>query len=102
MIRGQGMPSYRHHDFGNLYVQFDVKFPKKNWTADPIAFESLKTILPAQPQTTAPPAETMTEIADLEDVDASQQARAMGANAMDEDDEDGHPAGGERVQCASQ
>jgi DnaJ family protein A protein 2 len=102
MIRGQGMPSYRHHDFGNLYVQFDVKFPPKNWTADPLAFESLKAILPAQPQTTAPPAETMTEIADLEDVDASQQARAMGASAMDEDDEDGHPAGGERVQCASQ
>lgn len=102
MIRGQGMPSYRHHDFGNLYVQFDVKFPQKNWTADPLAFESLKAILPAQATTTAPPAETMTEIADLEDVDASQQARAMGASAMDEDDEDGHPAGGERVQCASQ
>lgn len=101
MIRGQGMPSYRHHDFGNLYVQFDVKFPQKNWTVDPSAFESLKAILPAQPQTTAPPTETMTEIADLEDVDASQQARAMGATGDDED-EDGHPAGGERVQCASQ
>ena len=29
MIRGQGMPSMRHHDFGNLYIQFDVKFPPK-------------------------------------------------------------------------
>ena len=29
MIRGQGMPSYRHHDFGNMYIQFDVKFPER-------------------------------------------------------------------------
>jgi len=100
MIRGQGMPSYRHHDFGNMYVQFDVKFPQNNWTADPAAFETLKAILPAQKQAVPPPADTMTEAADLEDVDASQQARASGASAMDED-EDGQP-GAERVQCASQ
>jgi DnaJ family protein A protein 2 len=100
MIRGQGMPSYRHHDFGNMYIQFDVKFPPKNWTVDPAAFDALKAILPAQNPVTPPPGETMTEVADLEDVDASQQARASGASAMDED-EDGQP-GGERVQCASQ
>ena len=101
MIRGQGMPSYRHHDFGNMYVQFDVKFPEKNWTSDPSAFDALKAILPTQLAPAAPPAETMTEVADLEDVDASQQARAQGAT-VDDDDEDGHPAGAERVQCASQ
>jgi DnaJ homolog subfamily A member 2 len=101
MVRGQGMPSYRHHDFGNMYVQFDVKFPEKNWTSDPAAFEALKAILPPSVPTNIPPPETMTEIVDLEDIDASQQARAAG-HGMDEDDEDGHPAGGERVQCASQ
>lgn len=101
MIRGQGMPSYRHHDFGNMYVRFDVKFPERNWTSDPAAFDALKAILPAQLHSTAPPAETMTEVADLEDVDASQQARAQGAT-LDDEDEDGHPAGAERVQCASQ
>ncbi|RDW85023.1 hypothetical protein BP6252_02613 [Coleophoma cylindrospora] len=101
MVRGQGMPSYRHHDFGNLYIQFDVKFPDKNWTADPAAFEALKSILPASTEATVPPAEAMTDVADLEDIDASQQARAQGAGSMDEDDEDGHP-GAERVQCASQ
>lgn len=102
MVRGQGMPSYRHHDFGNMYIQFDVKFPEKNWTSDLAAFETLKAILPPSPNTTVPPAETMTEIVDLEDMDASQQARAAGHGAMDDDDEDGHPAGAERVQCASQ
>ncbi|KAG9246581.1 hypothetical protein BJ878DRAFT_416652 [Calycina marina] len=100
MIRGQGMPSLRHHDFGNMYVQFDVKFPSKNWTSDPAAFETLKTILPSEPKTAAPPAEAMTDVVDLEDVDPSQQARAQGATGDDDDDE-GHP-GAERVQCASQ
>lgn len=104
MIRGQGMPSFRHHDFGNLIVQFDVKFPEKNFTTDPAAFEALKAIIPVNKSISSPtpPAETMTEIVDFEDLDASQQARAAGATAMDEDDEDGHPGGGERVQCASQ
>jgi DnaJ family protein A protein 2 len=102
MVRGQGMPSYRHHDFGNLYIQFEVKFPEKNWTDNPAHFDALKAILPPMVQQVTPPAETMTEAVDLEDVDASQQARAAGHGAMDEDDEDGHPAGAERVQCASQ
>ncbi len=100
MIRGQGMPSLRHHDFGNMYVQFDVKFPEKNFTTDPAAYEALKSIIPASKVPVAPPEETMTEICDLEDVDPTQQARARGS-AMDEDDEDGQQ-GGERVQCASQ
>jgi len=101
MVRGQGMPSYRHHDFGNLYIQFDVKFPQRNWLQDPAAFDALKTILPPPSESSLPPAETMTEAVDLEDVDASQQARAAGHGLLDEDDEEA-AAGGERVQCASQ
>lgn len=93
------MPSFRHHDNGNLYVIFDVKFPAKGFATDPAAFEALKQILPPSPTGIAPPAETMTETVDLEDVDPAQQARAQGATAMDEDEEGG---GGERVQCASQ
>ena len=101
MVRGQGMPSYRHHDFGNMYIHFDVKFPEKNWTTDPAAFDALKAILPASLSSSAPAAETMTEPADLEEVDASQQARAAGNATGEDEDEDG-PAGAERVQCASQ
>lgn len=100
MIRGQGMPSYRHHDYGNLYVQFDVKFPEKNWTTDEAVFEAIKNILPETVPKIQPPPETMTEAVDLEDVDPSQQARAQGNGSMDEDDEE--MRGGERVQCASQ
>lgn len=104
MVRGQGMPSYRHHDFGNMYIQFTVKFPEKNWTQDPAAFEALQKLLPAPSLQTIPPSEAMTEPADLEDIDSqSTGARAFGggAGAMDEDDEEGHPHA-ERVQCASQ
>ncbi|KAK3310569.1 uncharacterized protein B0T15DRAFT_426103 [Chaetomium strumarium] len=99
MIRGQGMPSYRHHDFGNMYIQFSVKFPEKNWTQDPAAFEALRKFLPPPELINTAPAEAMTEPADLEDVDNSSRGFANGG-AMDED-EDEHPHA-ERVQCASQ
>lgn len=101
LVRGQGMPSFRHHDFGNLYIQFDVKFPQKDQLQN---LELLEKVLPtrlAQPQ---PPADSMVEDFELEEVDASEgsQARAHGeSQAMDEDDED-VPPGAERVQCASQ
>ncbi len=99
MVRGQGMPSHRHHDFGNLYIQFEVKFPEKNWTTKPADFEALKAILPPTVQTVQPPADVMTEAADLEDVDPqSQQGRA--SNGMMDDDDEDH-AGGERVVSGS-
>ena len=100
MIRGQGMPAPRHHDFGNMFIQFSVKFPEKNWTQDPVAFEALRNFLPSPEVTNTPPAEAMSEPADLEDVDNSPRGFA---GAMDEDDENDHDHhGGERVQCASQ
>jgi DnaJ family protein A protein 2 len=97
MVRGQGMPSYRHHDYGNLYIRFEVKFPEKSWTTDPQAFETLKAILP--PSKDVEPAAEYIDVVDLEDADTGSQSRS---NAMNDDDDDDHPAGAERVQCASQ
>ena len=94
------MPSHRHHDFGNMYVQFNVKFPEKNWTQDAAAFDALRQILPAPSVSVAPPATAVLEPVDVEDTDAHSRGFANDGDAMDED-EDGHP-GGERVQCASQ
>lgn len=102
MIRGQGMPSFRHHDCGNLYIQFDVKFPEKGWTSDDTAFEALRNILPSPALQNTPPPDAMTEPADLEDPDSSGSRAFGGEGGMDEDDEEGGPAGAERVQCASQ
>lgn len=102
MVRGQGMPSPRHHDFGNMYIQFAVKFPERGWTDDSEAFDALRKILPPPSMEIVPPTDAMTDAVDLEDADNTNQSRNFpGAAGMDEDDEDGHPQGGERVQCAS-
>jgi DnaJ family protein A protein 2 len=101
VIKGQGMPSYRHHDFGNLYIQFDVKFPEKDQLQN---LGLLERVLPPRMEQPQPPADSMVEDFELEDIDASEgsQRRAHGAaTAMDEDDDD-VPPGAERVQCASQ
>lgn len=95
------MPSPRHHDLGDMFITFDVKFPEKNWNDDPAAFDALRQILPSPALEAVPPADAMTEPATLEDVDSQKANRTFSSDAMDEDDEDG-PAGAERVQCASQ
>ncbi|KAF8469542.1 hypothetical protein BDZ91DRAFT_55571 [Kalaharituber pfeilii] len=102
-ITGQGMPSYRHHDFGNLYIQFDVKFPPPHFNT-PERILALEAILPPRNSSGLPPVplENMdVEEVQLEDVDPNQQARATGA-AADEDEDDHTHGHGERVQCASQ
>ena len=101
VIKGQGMPSYRHHDFGNLYVHFEVEFPDK-MAINHENLHLLDQVLPPRLQQHQPPQDGMVEDFDLEDVDPRQQARARGATGLDEEDEDGIPAGAERMQCASQ
>ncbi|ODM24034.1 hypothetical protein SI65_01624 [Aspergillus cristatus] len=101
VIQGQGMPSYRHHDHGNLYIQFDVKFPEKDQLQN---LHLLEQVLPPRMEQTHAPADAMVEDFEPKDVDSSEysQARAQGAaGGMDEDDDD-VPPGAERVQCASQ
>lgn len=101
MIKGQGMPSFRHHDFGNLYVQFDVKFPDK-MSINHEQLPLLEQVLPPRLNQSAPPSDAVVEDFDVEEVDPRFQARAQGAAGLDEEDEDGVPPGAERVQCASQ
>lgn len=103
------MPSYRHHDFGNLYVQFDVKFPERlsgppdadgyPTTLQPAQIKALESVLPPRMPQQIPPPDAMTEDYMLEKVDPTREGDRA-ARATDED-EDGMP-GGERVQCASQ
>jgi len=102
------MPSFRHHDFGNLYIQFDVKFPSRLGGEDGASMsleqvKALESVLPPRTPEHIPPPDAMTEDYFLEEVDPVQeQSRARGGgNMMDEDDDDMHP-GAERVQCASQ
>jgi len=102
------MPSFRHHDFGNLYIQFDVKFPEKltgpeGGSMTPEQIAALESVLPPRPvPASLPPPDAMVEDFSLDDVDPNkEQARARGATGLDDDDDDMHP-GAERVQCASQ
>ncbi|EFE44346.1 hypothetical protein TRV_00878 [Trichophyton verrucosum HKI 0517] len=100
VISGQGMPSYRHHDFGNLYIQFNVQFPEKDQLQN---LELLEKVLPPRMTQEMPPPDSMVEDFALENVDSNGgQARAQGAARGDDDEEDGIPPGAERMQCASQ
>lgn len=107
VIEGQGMPSYRHHDHGNLYIKFEIGFPDPEWaqTAAPETMDALRAILPQPSPLAITPAAHVDETV-LSTVDPMQQRRAeMGTSgarangAMDEDDDEGGPHG---VQCASQ
>ncbi|KAL9527426.1 Mitochondrial protein [Sphaerulina musiva] len=110
VIRGQGMPSYRHHDHGNLYVQFDVKFPERlsgppdadgyPTSLAPEQIKALESVLPPRQPQSIPPPDAMTEDYTLEKVDPSQEGERLARGATDEDDDE--MGGGERVQCASQ
>ncbi|KAK9464136.1 uncharacterized protein V1516DRAFT_669645 [Lipomyces oligophaga] len=95
VIKGRGMPSYRHHNRGNLYIQFEVEFPGDNFTtADKLAL--LESVLPARPELGLP-ADAMVEDVVLADIDPSSQAGSMGPE--DEEEEEG---GEPRAQCTSQ
>jgi DnaJ homolog subfamily A member 2 len=96
-IRQHGMPSYRHHDYGTLYVQFDIEFPPSNW-ADKEVIMSLEKILPSRPELQIPP-DAMTDDVELTTMNDEQQRSASNHMANGEDDDDGH---GPSVQCAQQ
>lgn len=146
MIPGQGMPSMRHHDPGNLYIQFEVVFPTTRPSLSPRELATLKKITGADsydPKQRFQADKHADEDADgdimaidgdvtegeqdqyseelpmevdpvtkkkiqptvedqyLEPVNPNSQDRANMAT-MEDDDEDGMPSGGERVQCAPQ
>ncbi|KAJ1928757.1 Type I HSP40 co-chaperone [Tieghemiomyces parasiticus] len=101
IIQNEGMPSYRHHNKGNLYVNFTIDFPASNW-AEPETIAKLEGILPPRPDLPQVNARDTEEVV-LSRVDASQQSRAQRGEHDDSDDEmhGGHP-GGPGVQCAQQ
>lgn len=101
------MPSYRHHDFGNLYVQFDVKFPDRLGGADGESMseeqrKALESVLPPRMPQSVPPPDAMTEDFALDSVDAQREAGRAQRAAMSEEEDEDMQGGGERVQCASQ
>jgi len=93
VIHGQGMPSQRHHEPGDLYVKISVKFPE---FIDPTSIPLLERVLqPRKPVATFPKGIVLEEV-ELDNPDQRQRDRASDEGAMDED------TGEPRVQCANQ
>jgi len=98
-ILGEGMPTYRHQDFGNLYLKFEIEFPDPNWTTTE-NITQLENILP--PRQPLPPLKDVhVEEVQLSILDASQESRMQnGAQGAMDEDEEGQSGPG--MQCAQQ
>ncbi|KAI8371770.1 ATPase GET3 [Radiomyces spectabilis] len=97
VIPGEGMPAYRHHNHGSLFVKFNVLFPDPHWTT-PDQLAKIAAILPPRP-----PLPTFSdrhaEDVVMSELDSYQTSKMYSSQAPDEDDET-QPRSG--VQCAQQ
>ncbi|KAG6868999.1 hypothetical protein C0993_005657 [Termitomyces sp. T159_Od127] len=91
VIHGQGMPSQRHHEPGDLYVKLDVKFPEN---IDVGVIPLLEQALPPRK-----PIQTFDKSVMLEEVHLDNADTRRGGPADDRMDEDEDQP---RVQCANQ
>jgi DnaJ family protein A protein 2 len=92
VIHGQGMPSQRHHEPGDLYVKISVKFPD---SIDPSAIPLLERALPPRKPVEKFDKNVILEEVTLDDADTRSRP-GLQDDAMDEDQEE------PRVQCANQ
>ena len=96
VIHGQGMPSQRHHEPGDLYVKLSVKFPDH---IDPDLIQHLEAALP--PRKPLGKIDGDRVIEDVVLAEPEQRRRPAQRPHHDDDmDEDDGPH--ERVQCGNQ
>lgn len=102
VLRGQGFPSLRHHEPGDMFVNLSVAFPESIPT-DSIPL--LEKALPPRRALAKLDAKVDVEDAEMDEIDEreARKAKANGGAAgpsmeMDEDDEEA--GGGPGVQCA--
>jgi len=101
MIGNEGMPIHkRPFDKGNLYIHFNIEFPKPGFF-QPKALQDLEKILP--PRRPAPKVTEDMEEVSLVKVNPNEQrgsGRSRRTADEDEDEDEGQQRGG--VQCAQQ
>ena len=99
VIEGKGMPVQKYGGYGNLIINFKIKFPENQFaTEEKLKF--LEDILPPRTKVSIPAKAHVDECV-LSELDASKYSSSgRGGQSYDEDDEDHQ--GGEGVQCASQ
>ncbi|KAI6111540.1 hypothetical protein EV401DRAFT_1990345 [Pisolithus croceorrhizus] len=95
VIRGQGMPSQRHHEPWRPLRQIHRQVPRQHRPLLKFRYSSRRSLLATRCRTS--PRSVHMEEVDLDEPDARSSANAMADDAMDED-HDGEP----RVQCANQ
>lgn len=92
-ISGHGMPSYRHHEMGDLFVRINVQFPD---SLPESAMPLLEKALPERPaQPKLDPKLHIDDVTLEEPSDRQRRSAASNGDDMDEDDDD-RPG----VQCA--
>jgi DnaJ family protein A protein 2 len=89
------MPSFRHHELGDLYVRINVNFPS---SLDPSIIPMLEQALPKRKEMQKFGKKYHLDEVTLEEPSDRQKRNVGGGEEMDEDDEDGQ--GGHGVQCA--
>ncbi|KAG8925992.1 Type I HSP40 co-chaperone [Tulasnella sp. 419] len=95
VVRGQGMPSHRHHEMGDLFVKINVKFPDH---LPPESMQLLEQALPPRRPLPTYPKNVMVEEVELDELDARQRAQAQRSDDDMDEDDDGQPG----VRCANQ
>ncbi|KAF9578035.1 hypothetical protein BGW38_006395 [Lunasporangiospora selenospora] len=100
-IVGEGMPHYKRPiDKGDLYITFDVEFPKDDWTTI-AAMKSLEALLPERgPAPIEPELVDHCSLLDGDLEDYGTQSHSGNAYDSDDSDDEGHGQGGPGVQCA--
>ncbi|KAG0215346.1 hypothetical protein BGX28_000086 [Mortierella sp. GBA30] len=98
-ITGEGMPHFKRPiDKGDLYITFEVEFPKDNW-ATAGNLKSLEALLPARGPTPIEP--ELVDHCTLEQGDMDDFGnQTHSGNAYDSDDDEDDHGHGHGVQCA--
>lgn len=102
VVPNEGMPAYRTHTRGHLFVKFTVDFPEPNWTT-PEKIAQLESILPPRPDVPTNFGDKHTEEVVMADAAGYQSSSRQGNQFHDGyEDEDDHQGAGPGVQCAQQ
>jgi len=92
------MPFYKDAmSHGNLYVEFEIEFPKKGELKN---VDELKKILPIPKNLVTVDKKTAEYLEEFDETSLNPNAEG-GKTRQDDDDEEG-PRNGQRVQCAQQ
>lgn len=99
-VMNEGMPIYKNpFEKGNLYITFEIKFPKNHFTSEH-NLRALETLLPPRPPFMMPQGEHVEEV-DMQDFDPNDRSSHSGRNeAYASDDEE--LMHGPGIQCAHQ